>query len=271
MTQLNFDAVISDVDNTLLIGSDLSTANQDAVKKLIDAGYVFVLATGRQLHHVIDLYNCLGLTTPIVSSDGASVDYPGGKCISEQPLFRNASEHIIEEAMKRQITCLCFHAEGVTVTSKHDWSVNMQRHDELGWRFKHGTLRSMKNTAVLKPLLYAQDSTRLDDLQEHMMQLYDDVVDCIRYPNTLEFVAKGVSKVSALQVVAQHCGFQLSQSICFGDGNNDVGMFKSVRHAVCMHHGTAAAKAAAHQIAPKTDPGINFAAAVDQLLKSPPK
>lgn len=255
----------SDLDSTLLHGSELSPENLRAIQFLKGRNVTVVLSTGRNFHHTVSYYRTLGLTGPMVTSDGALVSIPGaaGTIISEHTVRADVAKAIIYGAACKRITCLNFFRHGIYVTSRQYWSEGVDRHRELGRHFRHCTPEAMLKHAVYKSLLVSDNPAELDAFAACVLEHYGEVVDVIRNnPFTLEFISKGVSKVSGLQAVADYLGVDSSQVVAFGDGVNDVGMFRWAGLSVCMNHGHEAAKAAAKLVAPETDPRTNFAAAV---------
>jgi Cof subfamily protein (haloacid dehalogenase superfamily) len=265
-----FKAAGIDLDATLLDGSTLSPLNKAEVIWLQEQGLTIVLATGRNFHQAIRYYNELGLTGPAVTSDGALVSIPTvrGNILSERSLVKDATAVILQEALKREITCLNFFRHGIYCSSKFDWNEQMERHREIGRHFRLTSIDAMLRHAVYKTLLHSADAEALDALQAHVLAGFGEVVDAIRNsPNILEFVQKGVSKVSGLESVAAHLGIDANGFVVFGDGVNDVGMFGWAGLSVCMNHGHALAKAAAKVVAPESDPAENFAAAVASVFR----
>lgn len=268
-TQFPYRVAACDLDHTLLNGGDISQKNRDAVQLLKERQVVVVLSTGRNFHHALPYHRRLGLTSPIVSSDGALVSIPGseGRILSETPLAPSASSAIITEAAASKITCLNFFRHGVYLTSRHDWSDAMERHREIGRHFRRSSTDVMIKRAVYKTLLFSQHPDKLDALAELVLERFGDVLDLIRNnPYVVEFIGKGVSKVSGLEVVAAHLGLDSSAVVAFGDGANDVSTFRWAGLSVCMSHGHPFAQAAATIVAPPSDPSINFATAVASVL-----
>lgn len=72
VTRALFDAFVFDLDGTLLDGhARLSDRTARAVRGLVDAGYVVVLATGRSLAGTREIHDALGLDTEICAYNGA--------------------------------------------------------------------------------------------------------------------------------------------------------------------------------------------------------
>jgi hydroxymethylpyrimidine pyrophosphatase-like HAD family hydrolase len=64
-------------------------------------------------------------------------------------------------------------------------------------------------------------------------------------------VPKGIDKGVALLRLAQKYNIKKEEIICIGDSENDVPMLQVAGLAVAVENGTAAARRAAHVIAPK--------------------
>src|SRR5699024_10565066 len=67
-----------DIDGTLLDNnSNLPYSSIDAIKKLEDAGIKVVLASGRVFSSVKHIQKLLGITGPIVSTNGSLISFDG--------------------------------------------------------------------------------------------------------------------------------------------------------------------------------------------------
>ena len=80
--------IASDMDDTLL-NSDtkISERNAAAIRKAIDAGIIFMIATGRMYVSVKPFADALGLDVPLVTYNGALVKgSKSGKVYFEHPL-----------------------------------------------------------------------------------------------------------------------------------------------------------------------------------------
>ncbi|HEY9679997.1 MAG TPA: HAD family hydrolase [Oculatellaceae cyanobacterium] len=267
MNQQFFACAAVDLDGTLVQGSHVSQENLQAARRLVQLGLTVVITTGRNFHQSVGFHRQLGLSGPMVSSDGALVAIPGGKILQEKTLPLEVSNAILRMAFEQGVSCLCYHRHGITVTSKFDWNENMERHREMGKHFTERERSELSKQRLYKVLLFSQEPARLDRLKKAVAETFGTIVDSIRNgPETLEFVLKGVSKVSGLRKVAIHLGVSPGSFLAFGDGNNDVGMFGWAGLSVSMHHGTALARESAKIIAPETSPEVNFAAGVDAVI-----
>src|SRR5690625_4908938 len=66
-----------DLDGTLLTDKKtISETSRNTLKSLMDQGHIVVIATGRANRVSISYYNELGLTTPLINSNGAVLHHP---------------------------------------------------------------------------------------------------------------------------------------------------------------------------------------------------
>ena len=85
-------------------------------------------------------------------------------------------------------------------------------------------------------------------------------------PRIIEIVPPGVTKGSALAVLAQHLGISSKEAVVFGDGENDIPMFAWAGMSVAMPHGWPAALKKASIVAPVGPPETALARGIEQLF-----
>ena len=86
------------------------------------------------------------------------------------------------------------------------------------------------------------DSADLDRMQEELTAKYPDLTFVRSSQTLLEIVLKGVSKASAVKIVAQEYGVDLQNCIAFGDNFNDEEMLKEVGYPFLMGNAPAELK-----------------------------
>ncbi len=82
----------------------------------------------------------------------------------------------------------------------------------------------------------------------------------------LEIMPQATTKSSGLSALARHLGVRASETLVFGDGDNDVPMFRWAGLSVAMPHGWPAALRAASRIAPVGPPETALARSVHWLF-----
>jgi Cof subfamily protein (haloacid dehalogenase superfamily) len=257
-----------DLDGTLLDGKkNISAANFAAVQQLLSHGITVVLTTGRIYQQTTRYYRELGLKVPVVTSNGASVRIPFRRTLQEVHLQRSVSRDVLQMAKDFKITALSYHRAGIHITSFHDWNDNMDLHRrELGSFVKQGTVAHTGNRDLQKILIFCTDPIRLREFEQAVASQHGILLTVDRNPQTIDYTANGVTKVTGLKAVCELLSIDSSQVLFFGDGMNDVDALQWAGCGIAMHHGMAEARRAAKFIAPETDPAVNLAAAIAMVL-----
>ena len=89
-------------------------------------------------------------------------------------------------------------------------------------------------------------SEEIDRMQKELSVKYSDLDFVKSSPTLLEVVLKGVSKKSAIELVAQEYGVELKDCIAFGDNFNDVAMLQTAGIGVAMANAPQPVKEAAN-------------------------
>lgn len=136
-----------------------------------------------------------------------------------------------------------------------------------------GDLRRLAGETPQK-IVWLDDPARTTARLAHARKRYGGRLELIvTSPEYLEFTALGINKAAGLDVVAKYYGVDFSEALAFGDGNNDIEMFRWAGASIAMSHATPGAAAAGSCIAPPGDPATSLARAVAKLwgtrLQSP--
>ena len=92
-----------------------------------------------------------------------------------------------------------------------------------------------------------------------------DVVVSASFANNLEINAPGAAKGEALERLAGHLGIEMSQTMGFGDGENDITLIRKAGIGVAMGNAEECLKAEADYITVTNDED-GVAAALEKLL-----
>lgn len=257
-----------DLDDTLL-GPDklISAANAAAVIALREAGVHVTLASGRRHENMLRFHQELGLQGPIVSCNGAQVrDAETNEVFAETLVPAALADEVIHLGDRLGMTQNYYHTNGsLYVREKDGWTELYQSRTGSDVT-PTGDLVQFGGEHMLK-VLWIGEPARISELYAELGPRYEGrLYVTITDPEYLEFMAPGVSKAAGLQVVAEHLHIPQSETIAFGDGNNDVPMLTWAGLGVAMDHGRPAAHAAAGLISAPGDPETGLARAIDALL-----
>jgi Cof subfamily protein (haloacid dehalogenase superfamily) len=244
--------VAVDLDGTLM-GADLafSPAVMRAASGLVAAGIHFVVASGRAAPSTASFQRALGVTGPLICSQGALVVGPHGEPWFEAALpdfLPNTAGHLAAE-WGDEIT---FH------TSERVFLLESRHSDDFyaRWfglpRCEVGSLDEVPSR-LTKIVLVGASASDADNLEAAWTGSLAGV-DVVRsHPLFVELVASGVSKASALELVAARLAVRRDEVLAIGDAANDTEMIAWAGTGVAMSGAPRAVLAAADFVAPPLD------------------
>lgn len=236
---LDIRAMFIDMDGTLLTTSnEISQRNSEAIYKLINQGVKVFLTTGRQFEITAPYHRALGLKTPMICLNGASIhDGQTGKAIQTKPLMLN-EERFHNMTSDDSCNVLIHTVTGLYCkrTSKEieEWT----REGNIPPQFI-GDLRKANYQDVLKYSI--RTGTRSLDLS----MLFSDEAEVINWDDGFEMIARGVSKWSAIKTLLRAYGISSKEVVTIGDGPNDIQMLSQAGTGVAMGNASPIVKSAA--------------------------
>lgn len=236
---MNVRAMFIDMDGTLLTASNqISRRNTEAIQKLMDRGIKVFLATGRQFEITAPYHGLLGLETPMICLNGASVhDGETGTAIETRPVLID-EERFHEVTGDDSCNVLIHTASGLyckeTNAEINEWT----REGQVPPRYV-GDLRKANYQEVLKY------SIRTGFPSASFAKLFAEEADVIDWNDGFEIVARGVSKWAAIKNLLRTYDISPRETVTIGDGPNDVQMLRHAGIGVAMQNASPAVKKAA--------------------------
>jgi Cof subfamily protein (haloacid dehalogenase superfamily) len=229
--------VASDLDGTLLAPNhQLSTYSKETLAKLHQAGFHFVFATGRHHIDVAGIREITGIPAFMITSNGARVHTPSNELMFSKDIPSHLVQPIID--LIKDDDELYIH-----IYRSQDWLLNREDeslrkfHDESGFKHKIYDANQAPNTDVSK-IFFTHTGKSYEHLAKYEAKLNETFGDQIEVafstPWCLEVMGANVSKGHALDLVAQHLGYDLSHCIAFGDGMNDIEMLRMAHNSCVM-------------------------------------
>ena len=260
-----------DIDDTL-VGPDkrIGDANRAAVERLRGLGCRVVLASGRRHENILPFHRELGLDDFVVSCQGAVARHGGtGEVVHEALVPVADAGEVIAEGHERGLTVLYWSAEGVFARQRTRW-VERYSADCGG---DPVTLLDVESLAArgesAEKVVWGADPEVIAALAPELRRRYDGkLLVTVTDPFYLEFTSPDAHKAAGVAAVAARYGIDASQSLAFGDGNNDLSLLLWAGLGVAMPHGRPSAHAAADRIAPEGDAESALARAIDEVISS---
>lgn len=258
-TQPDFDfyalkLIVSDLDGTLKdIDAPMDPELPEIIAALSRAGIFFTIATGKNLKSTRESAQALGISMPLIFSNGCIIQELDGTIIAERLLARTFTDllidvceqegielaiHIGEDIYVREITenvSILFDYGSPDLVEVGEW----ERVNEL-------LAHAHKCIAIDR-----KNRQRLFGLEKRIFSLAGDSVEyCHTLVEMLEFMPQGVSKVSAIRSLAAARGIPMRSILAMGDGNNDIGMLREAGFGVAVANAPLAVRDAADWIIP---------------------
>lgn len=264
-----FKAVATDLDGTLLnVNGQLTLETLRIVERLSARGIKLFICSARPPSAIYPIVSKLGLSTPIIAYNGASITSYNGRenyrSLYITPLNTHRIVHIV-----RQLTL------PVNIYVDNEWYVDAineytQRESKLVGLIPKQVKEwdsILKGKGVSKVLVFYEPKQRcfLDQALSNIDAL--DVIASNSKDGYLEFLPRGAQKSIALGIVLQMYNIAPLEIVAIGDNYNDIDMFEIAGYSIALGNAPSGVKVHADHIAlPNTENG--FADAVNHLLKT---
>lgn len=216
-----------DIDGTLAIGKDIPDSTKKAIKLLKEKDYLIFICTGRPYHYVKEYF--FDYADGFITSNGRYIVYHN-QVLLDEPLTH--------EQISRYIKIMREHHCGfVFIGTEHGY---LECHDE---HHKHEIIKSYFDGYFLTEFQDQDVKGYLFDIycnnQQHLSTMQDifrnEIVFNQHYPHfSADSTVLGVDKGIGINCVLEYFDIHKSNAYAFGDGLNDLCMFKQVEHSVAM-------------------------------------
>ncbi|HNV35054.1 MAG TPA: HAD family hydrolase [Bacillota bacterium] len=227
-----YKLLISDLDNTLL-DEEKKACETDlkAIKRLVEAGFIFTFATGRGPGATARLHKQLGANAPAIIFNGARiVDFEnGGKVIFSKVMERGAAIRALEYASELNTTVMAFEGENC-MASKHDKWVDFYERSTTASCLVVGDLvkyvSSLPSGMELTKMIFFSEPGDRDGIIRKLQDGFPEFTSVATTPCYSEMLPLGVSKGFALTKLAKYLGLETDEIVAVGDAPNDIEMME---------------------------------------------
>lgn len=240
--------IVSDLDDTLL-GADhkISKGNSEAIKKAQDAGYRFIVATGRQQTGADSVLVPADITCECIVASGAEVNDEKRNNLKRISMTYEELEKVVELEAPYGMRLLYF-------TDKGDYAIGTEKEldellvEEVGMFFLSKSEEEIRNSEyyrMRKEMVHRLDSVKdfekqqievykifvfsqnLDRLQEAKKALegLDFISTATAFINSIEITSIKAQKGPVLKEFIEERGYTMDEVMILGDSPNDWSMF----------------------------------------------
>lgn len=241
MLFMKYSLLALDMDGTLLNSKhEISGPTIAAIKKAQAAGKEIVLSTGRCIAELREYFPVLPKLRYMVCVNGALIyDIKEKKAIYSKPISAEGVGELLSKAHRDDVMVHFLSIESIV---EKDKVIRMDRYAMAKYQdmFLNVTTKvddifeyfAAAPRPVEKVNFYIGSAETRDDVENQLDHEAFSITHADGY--SIEITAKGISKGTGLEILADYLNIPLSEVIAAGDSDNDVSMLKKAGLAVAM-------------------------------------
>lgn len=254
--------IASDLDDTLLeLDGTISAENKRMIKKALDEGVIFTIATGRMFTSAARYGLELGLSPkqPIICYNGALIKRLSGETLYEQPLAVDVATSFVSYGQERKWSINAYYNDELYVSRLDEKIEEYANFTGVGVR-EVGDLAAFirDGDLSLSKLLVIGDPQKIPAWGEEVKRLFQAKAQITQSrAKFIEVTSPTAHKGKALLWLAQFFGFKQEEIMAIGDSHNDLTMVQMAGLGVAVANARQTVKKAAHHItAAHTENGV---------------
>ncbi len=232
---MKYKLLALDIDGTLLDDNrQLSEENISAIKRAVDSGVHVTICTGRPIQGVKWLVDRLGITTPVITYNGAEIVDPA----TNEILFKNQLLPIdatkIATLGKELGVTLIIWSQGRLYGYPMNDRVEFYKQIALTEPKEVTDVNMLAEEGITK-IIWFDEIERINQLKTQLNGTdFESVTYVTSNPRFLEFFNSAVSKRISMERLAEILGVSREETVAIGDGYNDVPMLEGVGLSIAM-------------------------------------
>lgn len=260
-----FDLIALDLDGTIMdrrFPGGFSPRVRNAIRRAQEAGVLVTIATGRTLDYVAPRAVDLGITIPVVTTQGAVVGDPVTRRILYEALMpMDAARQVVAWAEENDRVLILYFSDGqggtVMVQNRERWTPREYDYWFGAPRVVEPNLfRWLEGEEAHPPLKFITIGHVAEepDLTQRLQALLGPSVHISRtHDQLVEGTAAGVDKGNGLLHLLQELHIPRERVLAIGDNENDIPLIRTAGFGVAMGQASEHVKAVADWVAPTID------------------
>jgi len=238
---------ITDLDHTFLHSNQIVTQFSKEVWNSLAHTTLLTVATARSFNKTHEFLHGMHLKAPLILLDGAMVVTTEKKLIDIQTLGKEITDSIIEEGKKFDILPFIISLNDRVTLSEtfalppvmndfQSYLINKSYSTDPRVEYK-SKIEGVEDTLKI---VYMGDESLLRPLSEHIKKVFGDEIEVKLAPENymgcyfLTILHPLGDKANALYKVSEYLDIPLENTTVFGDGMNDIEMFKIAGTSVAV-------------------------------------
>lgn len=236
----NVKYLLFDLDGSLINDERVMDQKHSQLPKLLkQLNLEYSIITGRPQYMMLKEINILKPTLPVVSVNGAIIIDTNNKILYERSFDQDVANQLLKDLLNYNLDFYLYTPTQIYVNPLHfehvdKWrSVISQIESKFQWKISDFKIfEKHRNEPILKFLVCTDNYEIVENLVKS--KYANDLAIARSTPNTIDVNSIDVNKGLGLLKLAEKLGADLNQFMVFGDGGNDVPMFKLVKYSVAM-------------------------------------
>ncbi len=243
-------ALFFDIDGTLVSFNThaISESAIEAIRQVKAKGIKVFISTGRPFSLINNLNAIKEWIDGYITTNGA-YSFIGNEFVACNPMPREEVEAVVKFADELDFPCMIVGEKDLTF---------YRSNEQVDRVFKQLlNVQDLNENVPLEPIL-AQRILQLtpvitEETEKELMQKLPGCVSSRWCPDFADITAKGIDKSVGLEALAAHLGIDISETMAFGDGGNDIAIVKRAGIGVAMDNANDSLKAVADYITTSVD------------------
>ncbi len=260
---MSYKLVAIDCDNTLLNSKGhISDENRKTIQYLKSKGIEFIIATGRNDVLVSDYVKELEIDAPVIGCNGASIrDLKTQKFYSYTPIPKESLREIFSYMKKNNIPFRAFSMKKGYSNDKSSIEEILEQilskytkilTETIPYEYVEDTEKLLETEELVKVVIVNNDPEYIKKYQDEIKEI-KGIGICRSAKNCLDICAEGVSKGNALKKYAEMLNIKQSETVSFGDSENDLSMIEYAGMGIAMENGEEGLKKVANMVTVTND------------------
>lgn len=228
-----------DIDGTLLNSQKVITEKtKDALLRAQEAGHVLAIASGRDpigvmpYAEILDFKNHNGILCTF--NGGRVINCETNEVLIDHSLEMDLAKDILNFAKTNDMTYLIYAKDSIITNSEKTYRIaEIAKADHN----KYQVVENLEEKIDFRPnkILFSIDPADIDEKIEIFDKKYEGLVNAFKStPFFYEIMPIGVEKGASLVEMANFLGFEIKDTIAFGDERNDLEMLDAAGIGVVM-------------------------------------
>ncbi|MBQ6846483.1 MAG: HAD family phosphatase [Oscillospiraceae bacterium] len=237
---MKISCCIFDLDGTLLTSKKhISDTDRKTLKALSETGVKIIIATGRSVHQVKEYIEELGISAPIITFNGALISNPTTGEIIMKKTFPEKAVRSLEKILKDDgLNYFFYTSNRIYYARDCDYSeyqkyYNTTLPDHQKIPLYHISEISEAEYNDVLVIALNNDPGVLPELKTKVKGA-ENFSFLDSGSNVIDILPRGTAKGEAIKKLASHFAISLSETVAFGDSQNDETMFEAAGFSVAM-------------------------------------